>query len=67
MRRRNMRIVVVGAVLIALAVVFYLFMLSVASKSNDPAALMETVGTVSGVLIGISVAMIAVGLIGRQE
>ena len=67
MRRRNMRVVVVGAVLIVLAVGFYLFMLSIASKSTDPKALMETVGTVSGVVIGISVAMIIAGLIGKKE
>ena len=67
MRRKNMRIVAVGAVLIVLAVGFYLFMLSMAAKSTDPKALMETVGTVSGVVIGISVAMIVVGLIGKKE
>ena len=67
MRRRNMRLVAVGAVLIVLAVVFFLFMLSMAGKSTDPKALMETVGTVSGVVIGISVAMIVVGLIGKKE
>ena len=67
MRRRNMRVVIVGAVLIVLAVGFYLFMLSIASKSTDPKALMETVGTVSGVVIGISVAMIIAGLIGKKE
>ena len=67
MRRKNMRIVVVGAILIVLAVGFYLFMLSIASKSTDPKALMETVGTVSGVVIGISVAMIIVGFIGKKE
>jgi hypothetical protein len=67
MRRKNMRIVVVGAVLIVLAIGFYVVMLSMAAKSTDPKALMETVGTVSGVLIGISVAMIVVGLIGKKE
>lgn len=67
MRRKNLRIVVVGAVLVVIALGFYLFMLSIASKSTDPAALMQTVGTVSGVVIGISVAMIVVGLIGKKE
>jgi hypothetical protein len=66
MRRKNMRVVIVGGVLIILAIAFFLFFLSIAKKSNDPAALMSTVGTVSGVLIGIGVAMIAVGMIGKQ-
>jgi len=66
MRRKNMRIVIVGGVLIVLAVAFFLFFLSIASKSNKPADLMRTVGTVSGVVIGVAVAMIAVGLIGKE-
>jgi hypothetical protein len=45
---------------------FYFFMLSIASKSNDPSALMGTVGTVSGVAGGLGVAMIVVGLIGKK-
>jgi len=67
MLRRNMRIVWVGAFMIVLAVGFFLFFLSIASKSTDPKALMETVGTVSGVVIGLAVAMIAIGLIGKRE
>lgn len=66
MRRKNMRIVIVGGVLIVLAVAFFLFFLSIASKSNNPAELMRAVGTVSGVVIGVAVAMIAVGLIGKE-
>jgi hypothetical protein len=66
MRRKNWRIVVVGFVLIVIAVAFYFFMLSIASTSNDPVSLMQTVGTVSGVIIGLSVAMIVVVLIGKR-
>ena len=66
MRHKNWRLVIVGAVLIPLALVFYFFMLSIASKSNDPAALMETVGTVAGVVCGLSIAMIVIGLIGKK-
>ena len=66
MRRRNWRIVIVGSVLLGIALAFYLFMLSIASKSNDPAALMQIVGTVGGVVGGISLAMIIVGLIGKR-
>jgi len=66
MRRKNWRIVIVGFALIVLAVAFYFFMLSIASKSNDPVALMQTVGTVSGVVAGVSLAMIIIGVIGKK-
>jgi hypothetical protein len=66
MRRKNMRVVIVGSVLIVLAILFFLFFLSISRKSNDPAALMSTVGTVSGVVIGIGVAMIVFGWIGKE-
>lgn len=66
MRRRNWRIVIVGFVLIGLALGFYFFMLSIASTSNDAVALMQTVGTVSGAAIGLSLVMIIMGLIGKK-
>jgi len=66
MRRKNWRIVIVGAALVVIAIGFFLFMLSIASKSNDPAALMQTVGTVAGVVVGIAIAMIIIGLIGKK-
>ena len=66
MRRINWRFIIAGLVLILLALGFYFFMLSVASTSTDPAAMMQTVGTVSGVAIGISVALILLGLIGKK-
>ena len=66
MRRKNWRIVIAGLVLIAIALVFFFFMLSVASKSNDPVALMQTVGAVAGAVGGISLVMIIIGLIGKR-
>jgi hypothetical protein len=66
MRRRNMRLVIVGGVLIVLAVGFFAFMMSIAAKSNDPVAMMRTVGQVSGAVIGVSLVMVAFGLIGRK-
>jgi hypothetical protein len=66
MRSKNWRIIIVGFVLIVLALGFYFFMLSIAPTSNDPAALMQTVGTVSGAAIGISLVMIMIGLIGKK-
>ena len=66
MRRKNWRLVIVGSVLIVLAVGFYFYMLTMAPRSTDPKALMQTVGQVSGVVCGISVAMILIGLIGKK-
>jgi len=66
MRRKNWRIVIVGSVLVVAAAGFFLYMLSIASRSNDPAALMQTVGEVAGAVGGLSFAMIIVGLIGKK-
>jgi hypothetical protein len=66
MRRKNWRIVIVGFFLIVLALGFDFFMVSIAPTSNDPVALMQTVGTVSGVAVGISLVMIIIGLIGKK-
>ena len=41
-------------------------MMSIASKSNDPKAMMETVGQVSGVGIGVALVMIVLGLRGKD-
>jgi TRAP-type mannitol/chloroaromatic compound transport system permease large subunit len=66
MRQTNKRVVAVGSVLLALAVAFFLFMLSIASKSTDPVELMRTVGTVSGAVGGLAIAMIVFGGIGKK-
>ncbi len=62
---RNKRLTLTGAFLIALAIAFFLFFLSVASKSNDPVKLLRTVGTVSGVLAGLGIALLVLGRPGR--
>lgn len=66
MRRKNWRIVIAGFFLVVIAIAFYFFMLSIASRSNDPAALMRTVGQVAGGVGGLSVVMIIIGLIGKR-
>jgi hypothetical protein len=66
MRRRNWRVAIVGFVLFDCAVAFYFYMQAIASKSNDPVALMQTVGTVSGAVGGISLVMVLFGLIGKR-
>ena len=62
-----MRLVIVGFVLVIIALGFFVFMRSIASTSNDPVSLMQTVGTVTGVVTGISVVMIIAGLIGKRH
>jgi len=66
MRRRNWRVIITGFVLAVLALGFYFFMLTVAPQSTDPATMMQTVGSVSGTLIGISFVLILFGLIGKK-
>jgi hypothetical protein len=66
MRQKNWRVVIVGLVLTVLALGFYFFMLSIASSSTDPVALMQTIGTVTGAVVGISLVMVIVGLIGKK-
>ena len=66
MRQKNWRVVTVGVVLIFVALGFYVGMLSIAAESNDPAALMQTVGTVSGAVGGLALVMIVFGLIGKR-
>jgi len=64
--QRNKRFIIVGLVLVALAAAFFCYMLSIASKSTDPKALMQIVGQVSGVVGGIGIVMSVVGLIGKK-
>lgn len=67
MRRMNKRVVYTGAALIIAALAFFAGMLGVAPRSTDPKALMEIVGTVSGAVGGLGVAMIIFGAIGRKS
>jgi len=66
MRQKNWRVVIVGFVLAVIGLGFYFFMLSIASSSTDPATLVQTVGTVTGAVVGISLVMILLGLIGKK-
>ena len=66
MRKRNWRMIAVGSVLLVLAILFFLSMRDMTLWSNDPVALMRTVGEVSGAVGGISLVMIVFGLIGRK-
>ena len=67
MRHMNPRVVIAGAILLGLAALFFLGMLTVAPKSNDPAAMMRTVGRVAGAAGGLGVFMIIFGLIIKRK
>ena len=67
MRTKNWRLVIVGGVLVVLAAVFFVFMMSLAPQSNDAVALMQTVGTVSGVVGALGIVMAVYGLIGKKS
>ena len=64
--QRKKRLIIVGLILVALAAAFFCYMLSIASRSTDPKALMQIVGQVSGVVGSIGIVMSIVGLIGKK-
>jgi hypothetical protein len=66
MRKTNWRLVIVGFAMIVLALVFFAGMGLMAGRSNDPVAMMQTVGTVSGVLGALGLVMAVFGFIGRR-
>lgn len=66
MRQRNWRMVIGGLLFLILAIGFFLFMSSIASTSTDPVELMRTVGSVFGVVGGISIVLILLGLVGKK-
>jgi hypothetical protein len=66
MRRRNWRAVTGGVLLIAMALGFFFIMTAFAPQSTDPVEMMRIVGQVSGTMVGISVVLILIGLIGKK-
>lgn len=66
MRRTNWRLIIVGIALIIASAGFFLYMGTMAPRSNDPVALMQTLGQVSGVVGAIALVMIVFGLVGKK-
>jgi hypothetical protein len=66
MRQKNWRFVLAGGILITFAVGFFLVMLSMVHRSNDPEGMMRIVGEVSGGCIGLAAVFIVAGLIGKK-
>ena len=66
MKATNWRFVIVGGVMIGLAIGFFIVMLSMASQSTDPKALMSTVGSVSGVVAALGITLGVLGFMGKK-
>jgi hypothetical protein len=66
MRKRNWRLVIVGMGLIVVAFGFFAGMGLMAGRSNDPIAMMQTVGTVSGVVSVLGAVMALFGFVGKR-
>jgi hypothetical protein len=65
MKTTNWRFVIVGGVMIGLAIGFFIVMGAMAPQSTDPAALMSTVGTVSGVVAALGITLGVLGFMGK--
>ena len=63
----NLRVVFTGAGLIVLAAAFFFYMTTMTPQSNDPEAMMRTVGVVSGAAAGLGGVMILFGLLRRKR
>ena len=66
MRQRNWRLVIVGIFLIVIAFAIFLFVPSLGAYSTDPVEFTRIIGQVAEVVIGVSVALIIIGLIGKK-
>lgn len=66
MRQRNWRLVIVGIFFIVIAFAIFLFVPSLGAYSTDPVEFTRIIGNVSEVIIGVSVALIVIGLIGKK-
>jgi hypothetical protein len=63
----NLRVVITGAVMIVLALAFFFYMGTIAPRSNDPASMMQTVGTASGAVGATGFVMIIFGVLRRKR
>jgi hypothetical protein len=63
----NLRVIVTGAALAGLALAFFFGMATIAPKSNDPVAMMQTVGTVSGGAGVLGLVMVVFGVARKKR
>jgi hypothetical protein len=62
----NKRVVGTEASMIVLTAGFFLYMMTAAPWSDDPVAMMQTVGAVSGAVGAVGLAMAIYGLVRRR-
>ena len=62
-----MRVIATGVVMIAAALGFFFYMETFMPRSNDPAAMMQTVGEVSGFVGALGLVMILFGIFRRRR
>lgn len=67
MRQKNWRLMITGVAMVIAAVVFFAYMQSLAPRSDDAAAMMETVGQVSGVVGLLGIVMFVYGLFATKQ
>lgn len=67
MRKRNWRLVIMGIFLIVIAFAIFLFVPSLGAYSTDPVEFTRLIGQVAQVIIGVSVALIVIGVIGKKS
>jgi hypothetical protein len=63
----NLRVIVTGAALAGLALAFFFGMATIAPKSNDPVAMMQTVGTVSGGVGVLGLVLVVFGVARKKR
>jgi protein-S-isoprenylcysteine O-methyltransferase Ste14 len=66
-QQMNLRVVITGAAMVVLALAFFFYMGTMAPRSTDPAAMMQTVGMVSGGIGAIGIVMIVFGALRRKR
>jgi hypothetical protein len=67
MRQRNWRLVIVGIFFIVIGFAIFLFVPSLGVYSTDPVEFTRLIGQVAQFVIGVSVALIIFGLIGKKS
>ncbi len=67
MRKRNPVLIRLGIFAIAVAAIFFAAMTWLAPQSNDPVELMRIAGQAAGVAVGLGLAMLLLGLVGKKQ
>ena len=67
MRRTNYRFILTGLLMLLIAGGFFIWMLDLAPKSNDPKELLRIAGMASGAVGGIGLVLIFLGAVGTKR